>query len=85
MANVKMILNGAQAISTAEVGSIERHFGHDFIVQEDRSLVANMDTALADAEKDSGRYSAAQDAPPVETEVPAKPKPKGKAPPTTEV
>lgn len=49
----KIKFNGLE--STAEPGTIEMHFGYKCEVQEDGSLVAEVDAELAKVETDANR------------------------------
>lgn len=44
-------------------GQIERHFGHEFVAQEDGSLVADIPDELLDSEVGCGRVVLIDDAP----------------------
>ncbi len=50
---MKLTLKGRT--TNADVGTIVSHFGHAFVVQEDKTLVAEIDDKMAEVEIASGR------------------------------
>lgn len=57
---MKVTISGRK--SNAEAGSIENHFGHPFVVQEDQTLVADIDSEMAELEVAAGRMAKVEDA-----------------------
>ncbi|SNS00230.1 hypothetical protein SAMN04488503_2283 [Humidesulfovibrio mexicanus] len=58
MAKVRFISS-----ATVPVGQIERHFGHDFVAQEDGTLIADILDELFDTEVAAGRVVPIEDTP----------------------
>ncbi|MFU2207221.1 hypothetical protein [Solidesulfovibrio sp. C21] len=59
---MKVTMNGRK--SNADVGTTVSHFGHTFVVQEDKTLVAEIDEKMAEIEVASGRLSKVEGAEP---------------------
>lgn len=57
---MKVTLNGRRSIEAA--GTVVSHFGHAFVVQEDQTLVAEVDDEMAEVEVASGRMAKVEDA-----------------------
>lgn len=55
---MKVTMNGRK--SNADAGSIENHFGHAFVVQKDKTLVADIEDEMAEHEIASGRMAKAE-------------------------
>lgn len=55
MATTKVSLGVREAISGAAPGTTEFHYGHAFVVQEDLTLVCDMDDGFVAAEVEAGR------------------------------
>lgn len=59
MTTTKVTLGGRLAAAPLAPGAIERHYGHDFVVQADMTLVCNMNNAFVAAELAAGRVALA--------------------------
>lgn len=55
MSSTKVSLGSRVAFNRAPAGSIEVHYGHQFVVQEDGTLVCDMDDVFVAGEVATGR------------------------------